>query len=104
MNLINIEEVNIQAILDSSIEKFKHRNKDLEFKVIKSSNGKFFGTVDSWETVIDNILNNFIRYAEKEIKVTVKKNQIIFYNDGPNIDSDLLEGIFIHLFNTVYHK
>ena len=95
MNLINIEEVNIQAILDSSIEKFKHRNKDLEFKVTKSSNGKFFGTVDSWETVIDNILNNFIRYAEKEIKITIKKNQIIFYNDGPNIYSDLLEGLFI---------
>ena len=30
MNLINIEEVNIQAILDSSIEKFKHRNKNLD--------------------------------------------------------------------------
>ena len=95
MNLIQMEEVDIKRILDASIEKFKYYNKDLEMKVNVLANGKFYGTVDSWETVIDNLLNNFIRYAEKEIRVTIKRNQIIFYNDGPNISSDLLEAIFI---------
>ena len=53
------------------------------------------GTDDSWETIIDNLLNNAVRYAEKEIKITIKKNQIVVYNDGPNINSDLIEGIFV---------
>lgn len=94
-NLIQMDEVDIESILNSSIEKFKYHNKNLEFKVTVVGNSKFYGTVDSWETVIDNILNNFIRYAKKEIKITLKKNQLVFYNDGPNINSDLLEGIFI---------
>lgn len=94
-NLIQMDEVDIESILNSSIEKFKYHNKNLEFKVTVIGNSKFYGTVDSWETVIDNILNNFIRYAKKEIKITLKKNQLVFYNDGPNINSDLLEGIFI---------
>lgn len=95
MNLIQMEEVNIKSILDASIEKFKYHNKKIQFKVNVVTKGKYYGTNDSWETVIDNILNNFIRYAETEIRVTLKKNQIVFYNDGPNISSDLLEAIFV---------
>ncbi len=94
-NLIQMDEIDIKSILNSSIEKFKYHNKDLIFKITATGNNKFYGSHDSWETVIDNILNNFIRYAEKEIRITLKKNQVIFYNDGPNINSDLLEGIFI---------
>ena len=95
MNLIHLEEIDIFPILDSSIQKFKYRNMDLSFKVVKVSNGKFYGTIDSWETVIDNLLNNFLRYAEKEIKITVKKDKIIFYNDGPNIDDGMIEAMFV---------
>ena len=46
------------------------------------------------EAIIDNILNNFIRYANKEIKITIKNNKIILFNDGPNIDKDVLNNIF----------
>ena len=94
MNLISLDEVDIQKIIEESVQKFKYRNKELEFKIINSSTSKFYGTVDSWETIIDNLLNNAIRYAKKEIKITVKKNQIIVYNDGPNIDDDLIDSIF----------
>lgn len=94
MNLISLEEVDIIKIIDESVQKFKYRNKELEFKVVTSSTSKFYGTNDSWETIIDNLLNNAIRYANKEIKITIKKNQIVIYNDGPNIDKDLIDGIF----------
>lgn len=94
-NLIQMSLIDISSILGFSVEKFKYHNKTLKFKISNLSNCKFYGTLDSWETVIDNILNNFIRYADTEIKITVRKNQLIFYNDGPNIDSNLLEGIFI---------
>ena len=47
-----------------------------------------------WEAIIDNILNNFIRYAKKKIKITLKNNKIILYNDGENIDENVLNNIF----------
>ena len=94
MNLISIEEININKIIEDSVQKFKYRNKNLEFKIVSISSSKFYGTLDSWETIIDNLLNNAIRYATKEIKITIKKNQIIVYNDGPNIDKNLIDSIF----------
>lgn len=87
------EAMEIKNVINASIEKFKHHRKDV--KITSSiDNSKFNGTYDLWETIIDNILNNFIRYADKEIKITVKNNKIILYNDGPNIDEKLKDDIF----------
>ena len=47
-----------------------------------------------WEAIIDNILNNFIRYAKEEIKITVRSNKIILTNDGENISDNVLNNIF----------
>ena len=47
-----------------------------------------------WEAVIYNLLGNFVRYADKKIKITIKKNTITLYNDGPNIDPNILSDIF----------
>lgn len=89
------QKVDINKIIDLSIEKFKHRNKEVNIKKTIDKNVKFTGTEDVWETVIDNILNNFYRYAIKEIKISIKNNKIILYNDGPNIKDDFLEAMFI---------
>ena len=86
-------DINIKEVINSSVEKFKHQRNDVNFTV-KMDDSKFTGTSDLWETIIDNILNNFIRYAKKEIKITIKSNKIILFNDGPNIDENLKEDLF----------
>ena len=95
LNIKNFQEIDIESIIRASIEKFKYRRRDLEFRFSVSQSAKFYGTYDFWETIIDNLLNNFLRYAKKEIKITVNKNKIMFYNDGKNIDEDLLDSLFI---------
>ena len=47
-----------------------------------------------WEAIIDNILNNFMRYAKSRVKITIKNHKIILYNDGENIDENVLNNIF----------
>lgn len=85
----------ISLILDSSLEKFKMARPDVCFKFdIDTKNTVFKGSKDMWEAIIDNIIGNFIRYANKEISVIIKNNKIIFYNDGPNIDEKFLNNIF----------
>lgn len=95
LKILELKEIDIEKIINNSVEKFKHRNSNIKFIVNISSHSQFIGTDDSWETIIDNLLNNAIRYAVNEIKITVKKNQIIVYNDGPNIDNDLIDAIFV---------
>ena len=95
LKLQSKDTVDITPILKSSIEKFKYLKPDLKWKLeIYDKKTIYRGTFDMWETIIDNLLNNFIRYAETEIKIQIKNERIIFYNDGPNIDPKVLDEMF----------
>ena len=87
-------KTNISNIIYSSTEKFKLIRPDINFKVEIDNSPIFRGTSDMWETIIDNLLNNFMRYAKKEIKITIKNKKIILFNDGDKIDENILNSIF----------
>lgn len=91
----NDKKLEIKTTILSCIEKYKIINKDLDYN-FKCDKEKIMynGTEDIWESIIDNLLNNFIRYAKKKIDITVKENKIIFFNDGENIDKDIIKDIF----------
>lgn len=94
-NKFSCERIDIVDVLKSSMEKFKVQRPDIKWKItIADKKTKFNGNFDMWEAIIDNILNNFVRYAGKEIHVTIKNNRITLYNDGPNIDENILDDIF----------
>ena len=86
--------VDMESILHEEVEKFKFHRKDVVFDVVYDKKSKFYGSHENWETIFDNILSNFMRYTNKLIKITVKQNKIILYNDGEAIDHDFLEAIF----------
>lgn len=88
------ESFDISSIINTSVDKFKIARSDVDFILEMDNNTVFRGSSDMWEAIIDNILNNFIRYAKKTVKITIKNNKIIFYNDGPNIDDNVLNNIF----------
>ncbi len=89
------DTINIVEILTSSVEKFKVTRPELHWEVnITDKKTVFNGSENMWEAIVDNILSNFMRYAESEIKITVHNHQIVFYNDGPNIDKTVLNDIF----------
>lgn len=85
--------IDISEVINASVEKFKYQRKDVTIRT-SIDDSKFNGTFELWETIIDNILNNFIRYAKKEIKITVKNNKLTLFNDGPAIDESLVNDIF----------
>ena len=86
--------VDMEAIIKAEVEKFKFHRKDVNFIIDIDKKAKYYGTVEHWETILDNLLGNFMRYANAIIKITAKQNKLILYNDGENIDNDLLDGIF----------
>lgn len=89
------ESIDILPVLNASVEKFKYMKPNLKWEIfIGDKKTIYHGTADMWEAIIDNLLNNFIRYAESIIKVTIKNGRITFYNDGPNIDEKIFDDIF----------
>lgn len=89
------ETTDVAKIAGLSIEKFKLQRPDCKFEIhIEDNNAMFRGTDDMWEAIIDNLLGNFVRYANNLIKITIKNNRIILYNDGSNVEPDILNDIF----------
>ena len=89
-----IEKIDMEKLINDEVSKFKWKRKDVEFIVEYDHKSVYFGTVEHWETILDNLLNNFMRYASTTIKINAKQNKIILYNDGPNIDKEVLTNIF----------
>ena len=93
-NFLN-EQYDVSLVINAAVEKFKMSRTDVKFILnIDKKNTMFRGSADMWEAIIDNILNNFIRYAKKEIVITVKSNKIILFNDGEKISDNVLNNIF----------
>ncbi len=94
-NKIKDETIDITEVLNSSIEKFKIQRPEIKWKInIADKKTVFKGNYDMWEAIVDNIFNNFIRYAHQKINITIKNNKITFFNDGPNIDENILDNVF----------
>lgn len=89
------EQYDVSLIINAAVDKFKMSRPDIDFVLdIDKKSTIFRGSADMWEAIIDNILNNFMRYAKKKIKITVKNNKIILFNDGETIDENVLNNIF----------
>ncbi len=91
---INMDQIDMEKVIHSEVEKFKFTRKEITFVVKIDNKSKFYGSIENWETILDNLLSNFMRYAKNTIKITAKQNKLILYNDGENIDNDFLEAIF----------
>ena len=89
------ENCDISKIIFSSVDKFSPSRPEVEFELdIDKKSTIMRGSEEMWEAIIDNILNNFMRYAKEKIKITVKNHKIILFNDGPNIEKEVLNNIF----------
>ena len=88
------EIIDITELLNEIITKYKIQRPDVNFLLDIKKINKVRGTYDTWRIIIDNLLSNFIRYADKNIKITFKRNKIMFYNDGEAIPDNLIRDVF----------
>ena len=91
---VSLELVDMEKIIKEEVEKFKFHRKEIKFDTFVEKKSKYYGSTENWETILDNLLSNFMRYAKSEIRITAKQNKLILYNDGDTIDEDFLEVIF----------
>jgi len=83
----------IKDVIEIVVKRLKIENRDIKWKLDLDSS-KFNGQDDMWIVIFENILSNFIRYANKSISVEVKKNMITLRNDGEHIPDHLISKVF----------
>lgn len=89
---------NIKETILNSVEKHRLIRKDIDYIITfdeSEKNNVFRGTQEMWQSVVDNILSNFVRYADKRIKIIIENNTIIFENDGEKLKQEMLDRIFL---------
>lgn len=89
------ESVNIKKIVEDVYNRLKFTKKTLNWN-IDLTDINFQGIKEQWIVVIENILDNQIRYANGEIKIYVEQRDkfqfICIHNDGEEIpEEDLLK-------------
>ncbi len=55
---------------------------------------KFHGEEEPWRIVIENLLDNSIRYAKSEIVITLNEDELEISNDGPLLSKERQEKLF----------
>ena len=54
----------------------------------------FLGYRENFTTIVENIVDNAIRYAKSKIIITTKENKLTIYNDGEAIEDKFLKANF----------
>lgn len=93
-NEIKNERVDVTLLLNDLVKKYKLQRRDINWVLDIESENILRGTYDIWKLIFDNIFGNFMVYADKLIKVTIKDNKIEFYNDGEKIDDKIIKDVF----------
>lgn len=91
-NPSHFENVRIRNLIKNIVNQQKYRthihiDTDLD-------DSTYFATKENLMTVFSNILDNALRYAKKEIKITLKQKRLTFYNDGEPISEKFIEQLF----------
>lgn len=94
-----IERVNfsLDSLIKEVVERFSWYRGDIVWDLDLSSIS-IEGDLEQWKIVIENLLDNQIRYANKRILISLKrlgdKTILRIWNDGPAIEENLLNTMF----------
>lgn len=87
---MEFKEVLMSEIINSVILGVKVLKNNIEIKV-DLENVYFKGDGESWRILVENLIDNALRYAKSIVRIELKKDFLSVYNDGKHIENlDLL--------------
>ncbi len=86
------DKVNMKEVIISVVSRFD-KLKNIEFH-LDLEEVYYEGEFDKWCNALENIIANNLRYAESLIVITLKKDMISIFNDGPHIEFENPNKIF----------
>jgi two-component system sensor histidine kinase CssS len=93
----NKESIHFGRLTEEVVDRFRFMREDISFK-LDGQDKVFYGDREQWETVLENLVQNAIRYAVSRIELNAYYNEESFivklYNDGETIPEDDISMIF----------
>ncbi|GMG97394.1 HAMP domain-containing sensor histidine kinase [Tepidimicrobium xylanilyticum] len=87
----------LDELIKDVIDRLSWSRTDIDWRLdLPPTNIK--GDVEQWRVVVENLLDNQIRYAKNSISISLKniddKVLLRFWNNGPNIEPETLNSLF----------
>ena len=67
---------------------------DISFATDIDENVMFHGEEEPWRVVVENLLDNALRYASNTVKISLHEGVLEVYNDGECMEKDRIEKLF----------
>ena len=89
--VLNLE---MKPIVEKAILGCSVLRNDIAFASEIDDNVYFHGEEEPWRVLVENLIDNALRYAHKQLKITLKDGLLEVYNDGDPIEADRLDKLF----------
>jgi two-component system, OmpR family, sensor histidine kinase CssS len=94
---ISEKEIELNKLIKDVVQKLSYRRKELSWD-LQLQSVRIKGDPDQWNVVIENLLDNQIRYAKEKIGIILKEKEQTFEleinDDGPGIEPAFLKDLF----------
>ncbi len=82
-------------VIEKAILSCKVLRNDVEINADEVENNVYFhGEEEAWRTVVENLIDNALRYAKTTVKLSLSENLFEVYNDGELMSKERLEKLF----------
>lgn len=86
-------KVEMKNIIESVILNMKFIRNDIEIETFLDD-VFYLGEAESYRILVENLLDNALRYAKNKITITLSAEEIVFFNDGNKIDDEIIGKLF----------
>ena len=84
----------MNEVIDKVLLSLKVIRPEIEFIKKWDEDIYFHGEEEPWRIVVENLVDNALRYAKSFIKITLHENEMCVINDGEKIELSDLEDVF----------
>ena len=88
------EHLNMNEVIDKVLLSLKVIRPEITFERDMDKNVMFHGDEDPWRIVVENLVDNALRYAESTIRIELHPGELNVINDGAPIEEDRLPKLF----------
>ena len=91
-NILNLE---MAPVIRKAILSCQVLRNDISIDASEIEDDIFFhGEEEPWRVVVENLLDNALRYAKTQVKITLDKDSLEVFNDGELIEKDRIDKLF----------
>lgn len=88
------EKADMNSVIEKVTTSLIAIRPEITFTTECEPNVWFHGMEDPWRIVVENLIDNGLRYAKTHIRITLKEDELCIINDGSQINEEDLDRIF----------